>query len=136
MGGLCKLRKSLVKIQTLILMAADMHYHVFISNKIKKWWRETFLNFKKWWNYFPDFFETFKITNEEIFFFYKNYNFFHFFQKLSGGVWNFFSSIFLKMSQNLITHISTNFFNFGVKSHQSCYLFWLVSKNHRLFFRN
>ena len=29
----------------------------------------------------------------------------------------------LKMSQNLIKHISTNFFNFGTKSHQSHYLF-------------
>ena len=29
----------------------------------------------------------------------------------------------VKMSQNLIKHTSTNFLNFGVKSHQSCYLF-------------
>ena len=29
----------------------------------------------------------------------------------------------LKMSQNLIKHISTKFLNFGTKSHQSRYLF-------------
>ena len=33
------------------------------------------------------------------------------------------NSILLKMSQNLIKHISTNFLNFGTKSHQSHYLF-------------
>ena len=34
----------------------------------------------------------------------------------------------LKISQNLIKHISTNFFSFVAKSHQSHYLFWLVLK--------
>ena len=37
--------------------------------------------------------------------------------------------LLLKMSQLLIKHISTNFLNFGTKSCQSRYLFWLVSKN-------
>ena len=34
----------------------------------------------------------------------------------------------LKMSQPFIYHISTNFLNFGTKSCQSHYLFWLFSK--------
>ena len=34
-----------------------------------------------------------------------------------------FRSVYIKMSQPLIKHISTNFFNFGVKSCQSRYLF-------------
>ena len=36
------------------------------------------------------------------------------------------SGRYLKMSQPLIKHIRTNFLNFGAKSCQSRYLFWLV----------
>ena len=40
------------------------------------------------------------------------------------------------MSQPLIKHITTNFLNFGTKSCQSRYLFWLVSKNvSKIFFK-
>ena len=45
---------------------------------------------------------------------------------LAGGA--FIKDVKIKMSQNLIKHISTNFFNFGAKSQQSHYLFLIVSK--------
>ena len=49
-------------------------------------------------------------------------------------------SLFEKISQPLINHISTNFFNFNAKYCQSSYLFWLpkylVSKNlSKIFFK-